>query len=65
MPELYSDILLDHFRHPRNYGSLAARLLGGHGAAVGDVGDLGVGTLLQQLRGDVAEHRVGHRRHGA
>src|SRR5215467_594504 len=22
MPELYSDILLDHFRHPRNYGSL-------------------------------------------
>ena len=24
MPELYSDILLDHFRHPRNYGSLVA-----------------------------------------
>src|SRR5215813_14023485 len=24
MPELYSDTLLDHFRHPRNYGSLAA-----------------------------------------
>ena len=24
MPELYSDILLDHFRHPRNYGSLDA-----------------------------------------
>lgn len=24
MPTLYSDILLDHFRHPRNYGSLAA-----------------------------------------
>ena len=24
MPELYSDILLDHFRHPRNYGSLEA-----------------------------------------
>ena len=24
MPALYSDILLDHFRHPRNYGSLAA-----------------------------------------
>ena len=23
MPALYSDILLDHFRHPRNYGSLA------------------------------------------
>jgi nitrogen fixation NifU-like protein len=22
MPELYSDILLDHFRHPRNYGDL-------------------------------------------
>jgi nitrogen fixation NifU-like protein len=22
MPTLYSDILLDHFRHPRNYGSL-------------------------------------------
>lgn len=22
MPALYSDILLDHFRHPRNYGSL-------------------------------------------
>lgn len=22
MRELYSDILLDHFRHPRNYGSL-------------------------------------------
>jgi nitrogen fixation NifU-like protein len=22
MPVLYSDILLDHFRHPRNYGSL-------------------------------------------
>jgi nitrogen fixation NifU-like protein len=25
MPALYSDILLDHFRHPRNYGSLAAQ----------------------------------------
>lgn len=24
MPTLYSDILLDHFRHPRNYGSLDA-----------------------------------------
>ena len=24
MPALYSDILLDHFRHPRNYGSLGA-----------------------------------------
>src|SRR6188474_1637791 len=24
MPELYSDILLDHFRHPRNYGGLDA-----------------------------------------
>jgi nitrogen fixation protein NifU and related proteins len=24
MPILYSDILLDHFRHPRNYGSLEA-----------------------------------------
>lgn len=24
MPELYSDILLDHFRHPRNYGDLTA-----------------------------------------
>ena len=24
MPVLYSDILLDHFRHPRNYGSLEA-----------------------------------------
>jgi len=23
MPALYSDLLLDHFRHPRNYGSLA------------------------------------------
>ncbi|HJS23307.1 MAG TPA: iron-sulfur cluster assembly scaffold protein [Pyrinomonadaceae bacterium] len=23
MPALYSDILLDHFRRPRNYGSLA------------------------------------------
>lgn len=22
MPALYSEILLDHFRHPRNYGSL-------------------------------------------
>ena len=22
MPVLYSDLLLDHFRHPRNYGSL-------------------------------------------
>ena len=22
MPALYSDVLLDHFRHPRNYGSL-------------------------------------------
>ena len=22
MPALYSDLLLDHFRHPRNYGSL-------------------------------------------
>ena len=22
MPVLYSDVLLDHFRHPRNYGSL-------------------------------------------
>lgn len=24
MPVLYSDLLLDHFRHPRNYGSLQA-----------------------------------------
>jgi nitrogen fixation NifU-like protein len=24
MPALYSDTLLDHFRHPRNYGSLAS-----------------------------------------
>ena len=24
MPTLYSETLLDHFRHPRNYGSLAA-----------------------------------------
>jgi nitrogen fixation NifU-like protein len=24
MPALYSDLLLDHFRHPRNYGSLEA-----------------------------------------
>lgn len=24
MPALYSDILLDHFRHPRNYGDLTA-----------------------------------------
>ena len=24
MPALYSDSLLDHFRHPRNYGSLVA-----------------------------------------
>lgn len=24
MPALYSDVLLDHFRHPRNYGSLNA-----------------------------------------
>lgn len=24
MPALYSEILLDHFRHPRNYGSLPA-----------------------------------------
>ena len=24
MPALYSDILLDHFRHPRNYGSLVS-----------------------------------------
>ena len=24
MPALYSDLLLDHFRHPRNYGSLPA-----------------------------------------
>jgi nitrogen fixation NifU-like protein len=24
MPVLYSNILLDHFRHPRNYGSLDA-----------------------------------------
>ena len=24
MPALYSDILLDHFRHPRNYGSLSS-----------------------------------------
>jgi len=24
MPALYSDTLLDHFRHPRNYGSLDA-----------------------------------------
>jgi len=24
MPVLYSDILLDHFRHPRNYGSVDA-----------------------------------------
>lgn len=24
MPALYSDILLDHFRHPRNYGSVTA-----------------------------------------
>ena len=23
MPALYSDVLLDHFRHPRNFGSLA------------------------------------------
>ena len=23
MPALYSDLLLDHFRHPRNYGSLS------------------------------------------
>jgi len=23
MPALYSDLLLDHFRHPRNYGSIA------------------------------------------
>ena len=22
MPALYSDVLLDHFRHPRNYGSV-------------------------------------------
>ena len=22
MPALYSDVLLDHFRHPRNYGSI-------------------------------------------
>ena len=24
MPALYSDLLLDHFRHPRNYGSIVA-----------------------------------------
>jgi len=24
MPALYSEILLDHFRHPRNYGNLSA-----------------------------------------
>jgi nitrogen fixation NifU-like protein len=24
MPALYSDILLDHFRHPRNYGSVVS-----------------------------------------
>jgi nitrogen fixation NifU-like protein len=24
MPELYSEVLLDHYRHPRNYGSLDA-----------------------------------------
>ena len=24
MPALYSDILLDHFRHPRNYGDFTA-----------------------------------------
>ena len=24
MPVLYSNLLLDHFRHPRNYGSLEA-----------------------------------------
>lgn len=24
MPALYSDILLDHFRHPRNYGDLTS-----------------------------------------
>jgi len=24
MPALYSDVLLDHFRHPRNYGSIDA-----------------------------------------
>ena len=24
MPALYSEVLLDHFRHPRNYGSLSA-----------------------------------------
>lgn len=24
MPVLYSEVLLDHFRHPRNYGSLEA-----------------------------------------
>ena len=24
MPALYSDVLLDHFRHPRNYGSIVA-----------------------------------------
>jgi nitrogen fixation NifU-like protein len=24
MPALYSDVLLDHFRHPRNYGGLNA-----------------------------------------
>jgi len=24
MPALYSDVLLDHFRHPRNYGSFVA-----------------------------------------
>lgn len=24
MPAVYSDILLDHFRHPRNYGDIAA-----------------------------------------
>lgn len=24
MPALYSDTLLDHFRHPRNYGNLVA-----------------------------------------
>lgn len=24
MPVLYSEVLLDHFRHPRNYGSIVA-----------------------------------------
>ena len=24
MPALYSEVILDHFRHPRNYGSLPA-----------------------------------------